>query len=103
MSVLTNGAATNLHEEALVRPIARGGNFVRTGQEFIGALGSRRAWNYYLAVVALVVLFLFAIFVGSGIRRTQFQRVKVNPPDPFLCGPPCLPLLLSSGGGSFRP
>jgi len=78
MSVLTNGAATNLHEEALVRPIARGGNFVRTGQEFIGALGSRRAWNYYFAFVALVVLSLFAIF-GEVILNLQNQLALRQP------------------------
>jgi hypothetical protein len=78
MSVLTNGAATKLHEDALVRPIARGGHFVRTGQRFIGALGDRRAWNYYLAVVALVVLSLFAIF-GEVILNLQNQLALRQP------------------------
>jgi hypothetical protein len=78
MSLSTNGAATKDHDEASARPIARGGNFVRTGQGFIGALGSRRVWNCYLAVVALIVLSLFAIF-GEVILNLQNQLALRQP------------------------
>jgi hypothetical protein len=76
MSVSTNGAATK--DEVAARPIARGGNFVRTGQQFVGAIGNRRAWNYYLAVVALVLLSLFAIF-GEIILNLQNQLALRQP------------------------
>jgi hypothetical protein len=78
MNVSTNGAATKGREEASVQSIASCGNFVRTSQRFIGALGNRRAWNCYLAVVALVVLCLFAIF-GEVILNLQNQLALRQP------------------------
>lgn len=58
--------------------LPRGRSFVRAGQRFVGVLSGRRAWNYYLAIVGLIVLGLLAI-QGEIILNLQNQLALRQP------------------------